>query len=64
MPSKSHAIYASDDKDLIYEGIATLNYQYLNTLVTNQDDKDLIYEGIATLPVVAELAPSPVTTKT
>jgi len=36
-----------DDKDLIYEGIATTLSVRLDTSL--QDDKDLIYEGIATL---------------
>ncbi len=41
---------SGDDKDLIYEGIATRNnckfaYYHRN----RRDDKDLIYEGIATM---------------
>jgi len=38
-----------DDKDLIYEGIATV--KNLTAFISNSvspDDKDLIYEGIAT----------------
>jgi len=38
-----------DDKDLIYEGIATLvSKNVLFSLIETCDDKDLIYEGIAT----------------
>jgi len=36
-----------DDKDLIYEGIATLQRRGASTR-GRYDDKDLIYEGIAT----------------
>ncbi len=36
----------TDDKDLIYEGIATSTLYSLCS--TFKDDKDLIYEGIAT----------------
>jgi len=36
-----------DDKDLIYEGIATVA-PLTNTHRSGRDDKDLIYEGIAT----------------
>jgi len=38
-----------DDKDLIYEGIATaLNLCSFFCISAIHDDKDLIYEGIAT----------------
>jgi len=39
--------FTDDDKDLIYEGIATLRVR-LYALNQICDDKDLIYEGIAT----------------
>jgi len=35
-----------DDKDLIYEGIATRGFRIFSAVFV--DDKDLIYEGIAT----------------
>jgi len=38
-----------DDKDLIYEGIATSLSFLFNPFI--KDDKDLIYEGIATHPI-------------
>jgi len=37
-----------DDKDLIYEGIATLPMSPRSVQEMLRDDKDLIYEGIAT----------------
>jgi len=37
-----------DDKDLIYEGIATPFYEAFHNSLLVADDKDLIYEGIAT----------------
>jgi len=37
-----------DDKDLIYEGIATISV-LTNIFSLAIDDKDLIYEGIATI---------------
>ncbi len=40
-----------DDKDLIYEGIATLGRTCNQVRIS--DDKDLIYEGIATHVVPA-----------
>jgi len=46
-------LYRADDKDLIYEGIATncslVHYQDRSR---SSDDKDLIYEGIATILLV------------
>jgi len=42
-------VFALDDKDLIYEGIATLASGFDLKRDTGRDDKDLIYEGIATL---------------
>ena len=44
MPSLASVI---DDKDLIYEGIATMFF-FAIMLSPYLDDKDLIYEGIAT----------------
>jgi len=42
-----------DDKDLIYEGIATRDNVFRFALGIKLDDKDLIYEGIATsLPLL------------
>ena len=45
-----------DDKDLIYEGIATIPSPPDRLIVTGSDDKDLIYEGIATSSFPAHFA--------
>ena len=39
----------TDDKDLIYEGIATCSLVHYQDRLRTTDDKDLIYEGIATI---------------
>ena len=46
-----------DDKDLIYEGIATSTEYSAKYSATSVDDKDLIYEGIATHVLCHMLSP-------
>jgi len=45
-----------DDKDLIYEGIATYALIFVYSHFAVRDDKDLIYEGIATNPNACHFA--------
>jgi len=50
--SGSHIV---DDKDLIYEGIATSAATISLRSLVFHDDKDLIYEGIATISVLTNI---------